>query len=125
METTRPAVLLVDDERDIREALELLFTVSVPDIQLVTAASGPEALSYLKKNKVAAIVTDFRMPIMDGIEFLKAASKVAPTIPAVMITAYPDPALIERVHAEAKVEAVLSKPFDMDAFIRLVRALVQ
>jgi DNA-binding NtrC family response regulator len=120
----RPTVLLVDDEEDILESLALMFRLAVKDLRLVTAKSGQEALEILRRERVDLIVTDYRMPVMDGFQFLKAADAVHAGLPRIMITAYPDPALAARAQAEAEVAMVISKPFDLDTFMQLCRSLV-
>lgn len=85
-------VLFVDDEEDIVEAyaalLRVLFGWSV-----TPALSGKEALRHLRKEEFDVIVSDYRMPQMSGLEFLRKAKQVAPRTPFVMLTAYGDPDL--------------------------------
>ena len=61
-------ILLVDDELNVLRSLKRLFVRSGFDV--ATASSAADALEYLSTNRVAVIVTDFRMPVMDGAEFL-------------------------------------------------------
>jgi CheY-like chemotaxis protein len=117
-------VLIVDDERDILTSLEFLIKSEVPDVRVLAAASGPEALKVLRREHVDLIVSDYRMPGMDGFQFLEEARNLAPGIPSVMMTAYPDPNLAARAVSELGVGLFIAKPFDLDYFVGVVRSLV-
>lgn len=80
------AVLLVDDEPDILETLEQLVALRFPGVEVRTAASGQEALTKLEGVKL--IISDFRMPGMNGIEFLTKAQETLPGTPAILLTAF-------------------------------------
>jgi len=79
-------ILLVDDEENARIALSRLL--SREGYLVNTVANGYEALDYLREHDVNLIVTDINMPEMDGIAFLREASRSFPGINVIMITAY-------------------------------------
>jgi two-component system, response regulator, stage 0 sporulation protein F len=79
-------ILLVDDEENARLALSRLL--SREGYTVNTVANGFEALNYLREHDVNLIVTDINMPEMDGISFLREASRSFPGINVIMITAY-------------------------------------
>jgi DNA-binding NtrC family response regulator len=88
-------VLVVDDEPDILESIGTLIEHEVgAEVECVT--SGEDGLGALEKRRFDLVVTDFRMPGMDGCEFLAEASKVAPTMPRIMMSAYSDASLEAR-----------------------------
>jgi two-component system response regulator AtoC len=79
-------VLVVDDEAIVRESLrDWLGDVGH---QVLTAASGPQALEIIRKEKPSVLITDLVMPGMDGIELMKKAREIAPGIEVIIITAY-------------------------------------
>src|SRR5688500_7161545 len=82
-------VLLVDDEPDILEAYSALFEAAL-DCKVITAESGSAALTVLATTPVDLIVTDYRMPNLNGLQFLARAKDVATGIPSIMVTAYAD-----------------------------------
>jgi response regulator RpfG family c-di-GMP phosphodiesterase len=102
-------LLLVDDEPDILEAVAALVEQELPNVKVLRAKSGREGLDILQSERVDGIISDFRMGGMDGLEFLRIARQCHPTIPRVMLTAYPDPELRKLAKHEAKVQSFLSK----------------
>lgn len=90
MDTTRPVnvkrILVVEDEDNTRHALTKLLTREGYFVEGV--ANGYEALSYLRRQSVNLIVTDIKMPRMDGITFLRELNKNFPKSNVIMITAY-------------------------------------
>lgn len=90
MDITRPAkvkrILVVEDEDNTRHALTKLLTREGYIVEGV--ANGFEALSYLRRQSVNLIVTDIKMPRMDGITFLRELNKNFPKSNVIMITAY-------------------------------------
>lgn len=82
----RPNILIVDDEKIVRESLrDWLENVGY---KVIIAESGEEALKIIKRRKIKIMLTDLVMPGMDGIELMKEARKIVPSISTVIITAY-------------------------------------
>ncbi len=82
----RTEILVVDDEDIVRESLrEWLSGVGY---KVVIADCGEEALRIIRKKKIKIMLTDLVMPGMEGIELMKEAKKIVPTISAVIMTAY-------------------------------------
>jgi len=79
-------ILIVEDEENTRQALARLL---VREGFLVDSVSnGCEALTYLRRQSVNLIVTDMKMPQMDGMTFLRELNKNFPRSNVIMITAY-------------------------------------
>lgn len=110
---SRPTVLVVDDEPDIRDALTTLLE-ELLDLKVVTANSGGDGVKVLATlgDDLALVLSDFRMPGMDGLEFLAHAKKARPEVPRVLITAYADTSLAVRAVDEAKISRFLPKPLE-------------
>ena len=104
-------ILLVDDEEDIRDVL----TIALEDMghDVVTAENGMEALKKFKTQEFSLVLTDIKMPGMDGIELLKKIKQVSPDTEIIMITGHGDMDLaIESFRNEA-VEFI-TKPVDVN-----------
>ncbi|MGB3562372.1 MAG: sigma-54 dependent transcriptional regulator [Thermoanaerobaculia bacterium] len=82
----RTRVLVVDDESIIRESLRDWLTGA--GYEILTAGSGEEALRLVRQESVKIMLADLVMPGMDGIELMKEARKIVPTISTVIITAH-------------------------------------
>jgi DNA-binding NtrC family response regulator len=81
-----PEILVVDDEEIMRDSLrEWLGGVGY---KVVVADCGEEALKIIKKKKINIMLTDLVMPGMEGIQLMKEAKKIVPTISTVIMTAY-------------------------------------
>ena len=84
--TAPTTILVVDDERSNRASLGRILARAGYDV--VEAASGAEALDRLRSRSTAVLLTDLKMPGMDGVELLRAARLVSPDIEVVLMTAY-------------------------------------
>lgn len=84
---SRRVILLVDDEPLVRMGTALLLEEL--DHCVVQASSAAQALELLAENvSIDIIITDFRMPDMDGLELIGRARQERPTIPAILMTGY-------------------------------------
>lgn len=90
-DATQHSLLLVDDEEDIRDVLQL----PLEDLgyNVLTAENAETALTIFRKEKPAMVLTDIKMPGMDGIELLKEIKKDSPETEVIMITGHGDMSL--------------------------------
>jgi DNA-binding NtrC family response regulator len=119
----RQTVLIVDDEPDISGSLKTLIEGAI-DVEVVCAGSGEAALRILDTSPVDLIISDFKMPGMDGLEFLHRAQQSTPRTPRMLMTAFPDLDLALRAINEEAVRNVLVKPFDIDVVLDNVLAVL-
>lgn len=118
-------VLIVDDEPDIRDSLQMLLEAGLESIQVAVADGGQAALDILQRRPVDLIITDYKMPGMNGLEFLGRAQKIAPKTPRILVTAFPDLEIAIRAINEAGIENFFTKPFEPDQVLGVVRSLLQ
>jgi len=111
------AILVVDDEQGYLDLLHL--ELSDQGYTVMTAVGGSEALEILKKEEVDLIITDMKMPKMDGLDLVIASRQLRPGIPIILMTGY---AVEERVQEALarKAGVCLRKPFNISELISLV-----
>jgi len=115
-------ILVVDDEAIIRESLR--DWLSDAGHQVLTAENGPQALEIVEKDKPGIAVVDLVMPGMDGIELLKKAKEVSPSIEVIIITAYASiPTAIAAIREGAY--DYIEKPFSPEKVELLIKKLVE
>ena len=79
-------ILVVDDEQSMTQYLGIVLRKE--GFEVLTAASGREALEKVKADAPDVVITDIKMPGMDGIQLLQSIKKHDPAIPVVIMTAY-------------------------------------
>ena len=114
-----PRILVVDDEADVREAVASLLETFLDGARVRQAASGQAGLVALNEEAADLIVTDFKMPGMNGAQFLTEAAKIAPGTPHILVTAF-DREAVESLGAQAAVR-IVHKPFEPDLLLGLVQ----
>ncbi|MBI4394155.1 MAG: response regulator [Euryarchaeota archaeon] len=125
MTALRPhGVLIVDDEVDILESLSDLFSASLDNAEIYTAESGARGLEILRAHAIDLIVADYKMPGMNGLEFLGKAKELAPGVPRVLVTAFPDLDIAIKAINDAGIENFFTKPIDPNQIMEVVRAIL-
>jgi response regulator RpfG family c-di-GMP phosphodiesterase len=81
---------VVDDEPDILGSLAGLAELFLPDLEVLTAPSGEAALRLLRLRRVDAVLSDYKMPGMDGVELLREARQLAPQARLLLFSAISD-----------------------------------
>lgn len=115
-------LLLVDDEEDIRDILGIVLT----DLgyEVMTAANGEAGLALFRTERPPIVITDIKMPGMDGIEILKAIKREVPETEVIMITGHGDMELAIR---SLQLEAIdfVTKPINDDMLRVALRRAVE
>ncbi len=119
---SKPKLLVVDDEPD---NLDLLYRTFHRDFKVLRAESGPSALEILaREGDVAVIISDQRMPLMSGTEFLSLTATQYPDIIRIILTGYTDVEdLVEAINS-GKVFKYVTKPWDDEELKAVVRQAV-
>ena len=107
-------VLLVDDERPFLESLKDGLSSYSSNLNVVCAANGREALAILEASPVDVVLTDLKMPIMDGFELLAYMSTHYPNIPVIVMTAFGTPETTTWLEKMGALQ-LLEKPLDIQS----------
>ena len=99
MERNNKSVLVVDDDRDLRYLLGLRLVSA--GYMVYSAANGLEALEQMKKHSIDVVLTDYRMPVMDGFQLLSVCHIKWPGTPVVVFSAEQDDLALEAVERGA------------------------
>ena len=116
------SLLIADDEKNILSGLKLAFEDEGYDV--ITASDGKEAWDKLQKNIVDLVITDLRMPEMDGYELLKRIASSYPTLPVIVLTGH---GTIETAVETMRDGAVdfFTKPVDIDKLSLVVKKSIK
>lgn len=111
-------ILIVDDEVQILKALIRAFLDS--NYEVLTAESGKEALDILSSNEIDMIISDMRMPNMDGYQLLSEVKLKYPEILRVILSGYSDENVIFKAILQNVAKLYVLKPWENEKLIKLV-----
>ena len=116
-------IMFVDDERQILRALNRLFMES--DYECVFMDSAEEALVYLENNQIDLIISDIRMPGMNGFDFLRKVKEKYPTTMRVALSGYTDNQVIYKALEENVAKMYIYKPWEDDELEVIIDKMFQ
>lgn len=116
------AILCVDDEVNVLKSLKRLFLDE--DYEILTAESGKEGLAVLEQQPVQVVISDYRMPEMDGVTFFKEVHERWPETIRIVLSGYADTAAVVAAINEGQVYRFIPKPWsDDDLKITIAKAV--
>ena len=122
MKKHKGKILIVEDEKSMREVLKILLEGE--GYEVMTASDGLEGIAHLDKDIFDLVVTDVKMPKVDGFEVLKRIKEISPDTIVIMITAFGT--------KESGIEAMklgaydyISKPFNIDEIRLIVKKAIE
>jgi two-component system response regulator HydG len=113
-------ILVVDDDRRITRTLADILNVS--GYQTMEACSGPDALEKVRTLKFDCVISDIKMPEMDGVELHRRLREVQPGLPVMLMTAYAAD-ILTRQGLDEGVVGVLDKPLDINHLLGFLGSL--
>jgi len=118
----KPSILVVDDELLIRDLLYDFFTGQGWDISV--AEDGEKALEVMRSRDFDLVLTDIKMPAMDGLDLTSHVKQSHPELPVVLMTGFPSvDTAVEALRK--KVDDYIIKPFNINQLYKLVEAKVK
>lgn len=106
-------ILCVDDERNVLRALERIFLDD--DYEIVIAGSGDEGLKVMEESgPFQVVISDYRMPVMNGVEFLKAVYERWPDTVRIVLSGYADAGAIVAAINDGHIYKFIPKPWNDD-----------
>lgn len=115
-------IAIIDDEKDMRESIAQWLTLS--GYKTETFSSAREALGVVDANYPGIVISDIRMPEMDGIEFLKRLHRLDRSLPVILITGHGDVAMAVECMRIGAYD-FLEKPFDPERMADLSKRALQ
>ncbi|MCG8423926.1 MAG: response regulator [Proteobacteria bacterium] len=122
-----PKIFIADDDREMRSMLGASLRREGFDVQLID--SGVQLLAELDAARAVGqapdlVITDLRMPGIDGLEVLRHVQTTSPSLPVILITAFGDRRTHERAHSLGAA-FVIDKPFQLGVLRDQVEALIR
>ena len=108
-------VLITDDEKIEREGIKFLLAQEEGEYEIHEAANGRQALNVLRSEEIDFLLTDIKMPHMDGLELASKVREEYPNLPIVIFSGYSDFAFAQEAMRYGVKDYVL-KPVDPDTF---------
>jgi len=105
-------LLLIDDDEWIRDSLSIFFEGE--GCHLLALETAEDGLEELKSQDYDIIIADYRLPGMDGLEFLKRSQETNPNAMRVLITAYGNSEIFSKAY-KLGVQDVIKKPFTIES----------
>lgn len=111
-------ILLVEDDQLVRELL--VRALKMAGHRIAVATTGREGVRTFKRGSFDLVITDFGMPLLNGLDVATRVKKIDPEVPVFMITGWSSDADLPKFKPQV-IDELLFKPFDLDRLLRLVR----
>lgn len=122
--STRPSVMVVDDEEELANLFRLFLERS--GFNSVSFTDPLSAIDHFSQNhdKYSLVITDLKMPNLDGIQLAKKIREYSDTVKILLITAFcTDESLKQEVFREVRISDVIEKPFKFKELVPLITEL--
>ncbi|MBV9616603.1 MAG: response regulator [Ktedonobacteraceae bacterium] len=117
-------ILIVDDDTALLQALPQAIQLRLPEVQVDTSDSAFAALDLVREHKYDAIVSDIKMPGMDGLALLAKIQELRPATPTLLITGHGDHSLAIQALRGGAYDFI-QKPIDRDYFVAALYRAIQ
>jgi CheY-like chemotaxis protein len=117
-----PAILVVDDDEDVRTLLQRILRRA--GFVVATAAGGAEGLACFRESAFALVITDMVMPVMDGLEVIRALRAEHPDVPIIAVSGAGDWNPLLRMAVSLGASAALRKPMRAAELVQTVQQVL-
>lgn len=117
---SKQSVVIVDDEEMVLKSLGAFLSLET-EYEVHTFLSANEALKYIESNGTHVVVSDYLMPEMDGMRFLKHVKDLKPEVPRIILTGYADKENAIKGINDVGLYQYLEKPWDNDNLLIILR----
>lgn len=111
-------ILYIDDEPINLNIFELAFR---NDFQIFKSVSAKEGINIFRQEDIDVVITDLKMPEMDGVELIKEIKKISPSTSCILLTAYYEPHLANNSDIQSIVFEYVVKPFKKKELKEIIR----
>lgn len=115
--STRPKILICDDETGVRESLKLILS---QDYDLDFAEGGQDALEKIAAISPDLVLLDIKMPKLHGLEILKQLKSARPGMPVIVVTGYQSVEIAQQAFRDGAADYI-PKPFDSQKILKSVK----
>ncbi|MCK5145952.1 response regulator [bacterium] len=119
MENFKKRILIVDDEEDLTWSLSRKLGRNPEKLEVICANSGSKALEILNENIIDLVLTDLRMPGINGLQLLSEVRSKYPDTHVIVMTAYGSPEIQEAINHWGETEYI-EKPFEIEELRNLI-----
>jgi len=116
----KETVIIVDDEEMVLKSLGAFLSLET-EYNVQTFVSAHDALKFIESNGANVVISDYLMPEMDGMRFLKQVKELKPEIPRIILTGYADKENAIKGINEVGLYQYLEKPWDNSDLLILLR----
>lgn len=115
-------ILIVDDEKAVGESLSIILQDEGYNCYFTD--DGYVALQHMETHPVDILITDIRMPKMDGYTLIRRTHELKPSVAIIVMTAYNETELFDHLN-EADLASVIIKPLDFEEVIKSIKRISQ
>ena len=116
-------ILVIDDEVDMLFLLRTIIEENT-EYQVETTNNPLEGIKMMKEKDIDLVVTDLKMPVMDGIDFFSKAKELKPDVPVIIITAFGSTGTANKALAKG-IADFITKPFRKDSILFTIKRTLE
>jgi response regulator RpfG family c-di-GMP phosphodiesterase len=112
------SILYIDDEPINIQLFEINFKKYY---DVYSATSGKEALDIIQNTTINFLVSDYRMPEMDGLELIKEVKKIKPEVKCYLLSAYPESEIRNYIGDNNFLDGFIAKPWRKEEILKIIQ----